>query len=304
MGDNMEEYELFDLIKKFFPEEIEIKEQEIHACLENKLSSREKVLLDIIENLQNSKKTTEPSNKSLRYFLSEDREEEEIINYFEKKGIKKNSRGQILSIQLKSDEELKNIVEYIRIMKINDLDFTSLNKNELSIYYRFSKDIEESFPRELVGLILSELSLEVQIGVSTIVEPIGVYKGQCEAKRALELAQRYKLGDSVVEYSKLSINQIIANLKDEDLKLLEKKIENAKFSMLDSDDIKTANIFLESNLNISEAARKLFIHRNTLIYRLEKIHKTTGYDLKVFKDAMNFRILILAYIYYNRVNFV
>lgn len=304
MGDFMKEENKFELIKKFFSEEIDIEEQEIHVCMENKLTDREKVLLDIIEELQQNKTKSDNQRKNLSYFLSEDRSDEEITDYFEKKNILRLSHGQIMSIILKSDDEMKRIVEYLKAINIRELDFTSLNKNELSIYYRFSDDIDEKFPRELSGLILSDLAIEIQIGLSTIIEPRHVYRGQCEARQAIGLAKRYGISESVVKYDQLMINQIIANLGESELKTLEKKIELAKFSMLDTDDIKTANIFLESNLNISEAARKLFIHRNTLIYRLEKIHKTTGYDLKVFKDAMNFRILILAYIYYNRVIFV
>ena len=63
---------------------------------------------------------------------------------------------------------------------------------------------------------------------------------------------------------------------------------------LDEDTLDTINRFFENNLNVSETSRKLFVHRNTLVYRLDKIQKITGLDLRVFDDAITFKIALMV----------
>ena len=64
--------------------------------------------------------------------------------------------------------------------------------------------------------------------------------------------------------------------------------------MLDEEILSTVNLFFENNLNISETARKMYVHRNTLVYRLEKLQKITGLDVKVFDDALTFKIALMV----------
>ena len=63
---------------------------------------------------------------------------------------------------------------------------------------------------------------------------------------------------------------------------------------LDQETLFTINKFFENNLNVSETARQLFVHRNTLVYRLEKLQKTTGLDIRVFEDALTFKIALMV----------
>ena len=63
---------------------------------------------------------------------------------------------------------------------------------------------------------------------------------------------------------------------------------------LDNETLSTINTFFENNLNVSETSRKLFIHRNTLVYRIEKLQKATGLDIRVFEDALTFKIALMV----------
>ena len=71
---------------------------------------------------------------------------------------------------------------------------------------------------------------------------------------------------------------------------------------LDEDTLDTINRFFENNLNVSETARKLYVHRNTLVYRLEKVKKITGLDLREFEDAILFKVAVMVKQYLNSQN--
>ena len=70
-----------------------------------------------------------------------------------------------------------------------------------------------------------------------------------------------------------------------------------KDELLDEETLVTVNMFLDNNLNVSETARKLFVHRNTLLYRLEKLEKSTGLDIRVFEDALTLKIALMVVSY-------
>ena len=63
---------------------------------------------------------------------------------------------------------------------------------------------------------------------------------------------------------------------------------------LDDETLTTINKFFENNLNVSETSRQLFVHRNTLVYRIEKLQKSTGLDIRVFDDALTFKIALMV----------
>ena len=84
------------------------------------------------------------------------------------------------------------------------------------------------------------------------------------------------------------------NHRTEDEQLLDEVFAEDALEQLDEETLATVNTFFENSLNISETARKLYIHRNTLVYRLEKLQKTTGLDVKVFDDALTFKIALMV----------
>ncbi len=68
---------------------------------------------------------------------------------------------------------------------------------------------------------------------------------------------------------------------------------------LDEETIMTINKFFENSLNVSETSRQLFIHRNTLVYRLDKLQKSTNLDIRIFEDAITFKIALMVVKYMN-----
>lgn len=105
----------------------------------------------------------------------------------------------------------------------------------------------------------------------------------------INLAKKYKLTTMIFEQNSLLFERIMDNLKEE-TKMKVLNDFNECFSKLDEDMIKTIEIFFKLDLNLSEASKELYVHRNTLIYRLDKIQKYTSYDIRKFNDAALFKI--------------
>ena len=122
----------------------------------------------------------------------------------------------------------------------------------------------------------------------------GLKKAYNDAVQCMELGKRFDIKDDIFSYNKMLFEKIVYNvdskIKHELLYMLKDK-----FDALDSEMIVTIEQFVNCGLNISDAARKLYVHRNTLIYRLDKIKKETNFDIRDFKDASVFLIAFLIW---------
>jgi sugar diacid utilization regulator len=122
----------------------------------------------------------------------------------------------------------------------------------------------------------------------------GIKKAYTDAMQCMELGKKFDMKDHIFSYNKMLFEKIVFNvdskIKQELLIMLK-----GKFDALDSEMIVTIEQFVNCGLNISDAARKLYVHRNTLIYRLDKIKKETSFDVREFKDASVFLIAFLIW---------
>jgi len=122
----------------------------------------------------------------------------------------------------------------------------------------------------------------------------GIKKAYTDAMQCMELGKKFDIKDHIFSYNKMLFEKIVFNvgskIKQELLIMLK-----GKFDALDSEMIVTIEQFVNCGLNISDAARKLYVHRNTLIYRLDKIKKETNFDIREFKDASVFLIAFLIW---------
>ncbi len=116
-----------------------------------------------------------------------------------------------------------------------------------------------------------------------------------EAKMALDVGKIFFEGKKVIAYSELGIGRLIYQLPIPLCKMFIKEIFGSKtLEDFDEETLVTINKFFENSLNVSATSRELFIHRNTLVYRLDKLQKTTGLDLRMFEDAITFRIALMV----------
>ncbi len=154
----------------------------------------------------------------------------------------------------------------------------------------------EKTAQNLYTLLLEDGEEGVLIAYGTIVNDIKeVSKSYKEAKLALDVGKIFFGDRSVIAYSTLGIGRLIYQLPIPLCKMFIREIFEGKSpDDFDEETLTTINKFFENNLNVSETSRQLYIHRNTLVYRLDKLQKSTGLDLRVFEDAITFKIALMV----------
>ena len=148
----------------------------------------------------------------------------------------------------------------------------------------------------LVDMLNTEAMSKVHVAFGTVVNEIKeVSRSYKEAKMALDVGKIFYSGKNVVAYSKLGIGRLIYQLPLPLCRMFIKEIFDGKSpDEFDEETLTTINKFFENSLNVSETSRQLYIHRNTLVYRLDKLQKSTGLDLRVFEDAITFKIALMV----------
>ena len=120
---------------------------------------------------------------------------------------------------------------------------------------------------------------------------------------ALDVGKIFYEKQTVLAYSELGIGRLIHQLPVSLCEMfLNEVFTKNTIDQLDEETLSTVNLFFENSLNISETARKMYVHRNTLVYRLEKILKNTGLDVRVFDDALTFKIAMMVNKHMNALN--
>lgn len=148
----------------------------------------------------------------------------------------------------------------------------------------------------IVNLFRSDAENDIHVAYGTIVGEIKeVSRSYKEARMALDVGKIFFEDKDVIAYSTLGIGRLIYQLPIPLCKMFIKEIFDGKSpDEFDEETITTINKFFENSLNVSETSRQLYIHRNTLVYRLDKLQKATGLDLRVFEDAITFKIALMV----------
>ncbi len=154
----------------------------------------------------------------------------------------------------------------------------------------------EQTARVISDTLNAEAMISVRVAYGTIAEELkDVSRAYKEADMALEVGRVFYEADSIFAYNKLGIGRLIHQLPKSLCEMfLQEVFENPVNGLFEDEELDTVYAFFDNNLNISETARQLYIHRNTLVYRLEKIHKKTGLDVRIFDDALTFKIAMMV----------
>ena len=195
-----------------------------------------------------------------------------------------------------------NILEMMRSYYSNNSgDFvTAVDENNVIIVKDLSegesmKEIEKT-AAGIEKFLQKEYMSGIHIAYGTVVKEIKeVSRSYKEAKMALDVGKIFFDEKNVIAYSELGIGRLIYQLPIPLCKMFIREIFGDKSpDDFDEETLVTINKFFENSLNVSETSRQLFIHRNTLVYRLDKLQKRTGLDLRVFEDAITFRIALMV----------
>lgn len=165
----------------------------------------------------------------------------------------------------------------------------------------FNRDNARKTAQSIVETISSELMLQVYVGIGTPTDSLNdVSRSYSEAQLALEIGRVFENDRYILSYDTMGIGRLIYQLPSKLCELfLDEIFKKESIDVLDEETLQTIYKFFENNLNVSETSRQLFVHRNTLVYRLDKIERLTGLDLRKFDDAVVFKVAILVNKYLN-----
>lgn len=154
----------------------------------------------------------------------------------------------------------------------------------------------EKLARSIADTLTKELYVNSLIGIGSIVTGIReLARSFKEAQISLEVGKVFDTEKTIMKYESLGIARLIYQLPTTLCEMfLQEIFKRGSIDSLDHETLFTIQKFFENNLNVSETSRKLFVHRNTLVYRLEKIKKLTGLDLREFDDAIVFKVALMV----------
>lgn len=176
----------------------------------------------------------------------------------------------------------------------------SLNDTDVALVKEVRPGLDTQDLRKLAMAIEetvnSELYIKTVIGIGTVAYHLkdlaGSYK---EAQVAIEVGKVFDTEKTIINFENLGIGRLIYQLPTTMCEMfLSEVFKKNSIDSLDQETLFTINKFFENNLNVSETSRKLFVHRNTLVYRLEKIKKLTGLDLREFDHAIIFKVALMV----------
>lgn len=225
----------------------------------------------------------------------------DIYNRAKKLHIDTDARRVVYIIETKNDKD-SNALETVRNLfagKTKDF-ITAVDEKNIILVKEVKPNETYDDLNKTANIILDMLNTEamtkVTVAYGTIVSEIkDVSRSYKEAKMALDVGKIFYSGRNVIAYNNLGIGRLIYQLPMPLCKMFIKEIFDGKSpDEFDEETLTTINKFFENNLNVSETSRQLYIHRNTLVYRLDKLQKSTNLDLRVFEDAITFKIALMV----------
>lgn len=225
----------------------------------------------------------------------------DIYNQAKKMRIPTEQRRAVFTIEPKNEGE-NLVLETMRgLYATGTKDFvTAVDEKRIILVKTLEPTEEYEALRQIANMITDTLNMEAMVGVrvafGTIVEELkDVSRSYKEACMALEVGRVFYVDKSILAYNELGIGRLIHQLPPSLCEMFLKEVfDEAGSGQFEKEELTTVYTFFENNLNISETARQLYIHRNTLVYRLEKIQKKTGLDVRTFDDALTFKIAMMV----------
>ena len=176
----------------------------------------------------------------------------------------------------------------------------SVNETDIAVIKQITANTTEEdldkLARQMEDTLKNELFIKTVIGIGTVAEHLrSLADSYKEAQTAIDVGKVFDTEKSIINYENLGIGRLIYQLPTTLCEIfLSEVFKKNSIDSLDQETLFTINKFFENNLNVSETSRKLFVHRNTLVYRLEKIKKLTGLDLRQFDHAIVFKVALMV----------
>lgn len=227
----------------------------------------------------------------------------DIYSRAKKLHIQADVRRVVMIIETDSTKDC-NVLEIVRSGNTNTRDFvTAVDENNVIVVRDLTDgdspaEIDRG-AKALESFLVKEGMKNVRVSYGTVVKEIkDVSRSYKEARMALDVGKIFFSDRNVVAYSELGIGRLIYQLPIPLCRMFIREIFGGKSpDDFDEETLTTINKFFENNLNVSETSRQLFVHRNTLVYRIEKLEMSTGLDIRTFEDALTFKIALMVVSY-------
>lgn len=207
----------------------------------------------------------------------------------------------VLLIRITGSEDASVFDVIQNLFPDHNKDFViNISETDIALVKEVSSDVDPKDLENLAHSIADALSAEfynsAQVGIGTTVIGLkDLSRSLKEAQVALEVGKVFDTEKDIISYDNLGIARLIYQLPTTLCEMFLSEIfKRGSIDSLDQETLFTIQRFFENNLNVSETSRKLFVHRNTLVYRLEKIKKITGLDLREFDDAIVFKVALMV----------
>ena len=225
----------------------------------------------------------------------------DIYSRAKKLRIENNVPRVVFLIETEIDKEF-NVVEIVRsIFPTKQKDFvTAVDEKSIILVKELkekdSKEEIDQISKHIYDTLSAEAMTSVYVAIGTVVNDLkNVSASYKEAKMALEVGKIFEENKKIVNYEQLGIGRLIYQLPAPLCKMfINEVLHGLSMDQFDEETLTTVNKFFENNLNVSATSRQLYIHRNTLVYRLDKLQKMTGLDLRNFDDAIIFKIMLMV----------
>lgn len=205
----------------------------------------------------------------------------------------------VIEVEAKKDAAVIETVKNLFVTKTRDF-VTEVDEKSIILIKdcREMKTEEElySLACMIIDNMHTEAMVKVRVGYGNRVHNLqDISKSYDEAMMALEVGRIFYAEKEIISYSLLGIGRLIYQLPMSLCEMFIKEVfEDGIPDVFDEETMVTIQKFFDNNLNISETARQLYVHRNTLVYRLERLEKIIGLDIRKFEDAMTFKIALMV----------
>ena len=233
----------------------------------------------------------------------------DILNRSQKLHIEMHARRVVFLVETDRDKDAGMMETLRSLFPGGSRDFiTAVDGKDIIVVKEMNEDETyedlDRIAHTLVDMLGSEAMANVRVSYGTVIQDIKeVSRSYKEAKMALDVGQIFYSDRHVVAYGNLGIGRLIYQLPLPLCKMFIREIFGDDGPVeFDEETLTTIDKFFENNLNVSKTSRELYIHRNTLVYRLEKLKKMTGLDILIFEDAITLQIALMVIKYMNYLN--
>lgn len=288
----------------------------IIAAKENSESSHQVIRIAVsqLEALVEAYMENYDSNSFYQNLLLDNLLMVDIYNRAKKLGIHGSRKRCVFIVKINSKNDV-SAIETLKMLfnkgeKGSEDIVTSVEENKIVVIRLLDEDetYDEMYEtaQSIRALMESELMIDVVVSYGTIVLDLkDVSRSFKEAQMALDVGRIFYADKRIVPYNTLGIGRLIYQLPPSLCEIFMKEVFGDNIpNNLDEETLSTIDKFFENNLNVSETSRQLYVHRNTLVYRIEKLMKNTGLDIRNFDDALTLKIalMVISYMKYTEAN--